>query len=73
MNKSRNTYSPDSRMGSDEIQSPAALREKRFGHSEIASRAYERWQRKGRPDGSAEDDWFQAERELESAETATQP
>jgi hypothetical protein len=43
--------------------------EKRFTDSDIASRAYERWQHRGQPDGSAEEDWFEAERELESHET----
>ena len=42
--------------------------EKRFSDSDVASRAYERWQRRGQPDGSAEEDWFEAERELESHE-----
>jgi hypothetical protein len=37
----------------------------RFNQSEIASRAYERWQRRGCPDGSAEEDWLAAEQEIE--------
>lgn len=35
-----------------------------FGHADIAARAYELWQERGCPDGSAEEDWHQAAREL---------
>jgi hypothetical protein len=35
-----------------------------FGHAEIASRAYELWQERGCPDGSAEEDWYRAAEEL---------
>ncbi len=49
------------------MPSPEGVKE-----SEIASRAYERWQHRGRPDGSAEEDWFEAEREVESQQAATQ-
>ena len=31
---------------------------------EISRRAYSIWESRGRPEGSAEDDWFRAEREL---------
>ncbi|HEU4385165.1 MAG TPA: DUF2934 domain-containing protein [Anaeromyxobacteraceae bacterium] len=41
----------------------AATREK------IAERAYQIWQENGRPEGQAEDHWFQAERELGVAQT----
>jgi hypothetical protein len=34
---------------------------------EVALRAYELWQQKGCPQGSAEEDWLQAEEELEMA------
>jgi hypothetical protein len=37
----------------------------RLTESEIASRAYERWKRRGCPDGSAEEDWLAAEQEIE--------
>ena len=70
MSKSRNTYSPESQMEDGENRSSMDSREKRFSDSDIASRAYERWQGRGQPDGSAEEDWFEAERELESHETA---
>lgn len=34
----------------------------------IAARAYERWRQRGFPEGSAEQDWFEAERELAMSE-----
>jgi hypothetical protein len=37
-----------------------------FGHDEIAALAHELWQERGRPDGSPEEDWFRAARELRS-------
>lgn len=37
-----------------------------FGHDEIAKRAYELWQERGCPHGSAEDDWYRAAEELRS-------
>lgn len=37
-----------------------------FGHKEIAARAYQIWQSKGGPEGSAEEDWFRAAEELRS-------
>jgi hypothetical protein len=37
-----------------------------FGHEEIAARAHEIWIANGRPEGTAEADWFQAAKELRS-------
>ena len=37
-----------------------------FGHNEIAARAYELWEARGRQGGSPEEDWFQAAKELRS-------
>ena len=37
-----------------------------FGHKEIAARAHEIWESKGRPEGSSDQDWFQAAEELRS-------
>jgi hypothetical protein len=31
-----------------------------MGHDQIAALAYELWQSKGCPEGSAEEDWFRA-------------
>ena len=35
-------------------------------HEKIAMRAYEKWVKKGRPHGSHEQDWVDAERELQT-------
>jgi hypothetical protein len=35
-----------------------------FGHKETAELAYQLWQGRGCPDGSAEVDWFEAARQL---------
>jgi hypothetical protein len=35
-----------------------------FGHDDIAALAHELWRARGCPDGSPEEDWFQAREEL---------
>jgi hypothetical protein len=42
-----------------------------YDQAEIARLAYEYWQARGCPDGSPEDDWFRAERELRRDINAT--
>jgi len=42
-----------------------------FGHDEIAARAYELWQARGCPDGSRQEDWFHAAKDLRSAAKST--
>jgi hypothetical protein len=37
-----------------------------FGHEDIAALAFEKWQTRGCPDGSPEEDWFAAVEELRS-------
>lgn len=37
-------------------------------HEEIERRAYDSWEARGRPFGSPEVDWFEAERELSAVE-----
>ena len=37
-----------------------------FGHDDIAALAYELWQARGCPNGSPEEDWYQAAEELRS-------
>ena len=39
---------------------------KHVEQQEIAELAYELWQMRGCPDGSPEEDWFRAERELQN-------
>ena len=41
-----------------------------FGHHEIAALAYELWERRGHPDGSADQDWAEAVKELRSRNVA---
>jgi hypothetical protein len=35
-------------------------------HDKIAMRAYEKWCQRGRPQGTNEQDWLEAERELQA-------
>jgi hypothetical protein len=37
-----------------------------FGHDDIAALAHQLWQARGCPEGSAEEDWFQAAEQLRS-------
>ncbi len=37
-----------------------------FGHDDIAALAYERWEARGCPEGSSDEDWFEAVKELRS-------
>jgi hypothetical protein len=41
-----------------------------FGHNDIAALAYEFWEARGRPEGSPEDDWFEAVKQLRSRATS---
>jgi Protein of unknown function (DUF2934) len=43
-----------------------------FGHREIAELAYEHWQARGCPEGSPEEDWTSAVKELRSRNVRTQ-
>jgi hypothetical protein len=38
-------------------------------HDKIAMRAYEKWCQRGRPQGTNEQDWLEAERELQAEAT----
>ncbi len=38
-------------------------------HTEIAALAYSYWEKRGRGNGSAWDDWFRAEKELREGQT----
>jgi hypothetical protein len=46
-------------------QNQAGLSESRPEADRIAQRAYERYEARGREDGYDQEDWFEAERELE--------
>ena len=38
-----------------------------FGHHDIAALAYSLWEKRGRPEGSSEQDWFLAVKQLRSS------
>ena len=38
----------------------------------VCERAYELWMERGCPEGSAEEDWYMAEREIEGPKAATE-
>ena len=46
-------------------------------HKRVSERAYEIWMERGCPEGTAEEDWYAAEREIEgptvTAETPEEP
>jgi hypothetical protein len=42
-------------------------------HEQIAQRAYQLWEQRGRPSGEPEVDWGEAERELQSKDSNTIP
>jgi hypothetical protein len=41
-----------------------------FGHQDIAALAHSLWEKRGRPEGSADEDWFHAVKELRSRATS---
>jgi hypothetical protein len=53
--------------GRDEHFSAVQDREQ-LRHSKIVEKAYNRWQQRGCPEGTADEDWFEAERQYESRE-----
>jgi hypothetical protein len=71
MSKSNGMNLLESRLSDQEQAFSNGKREGRRKHSYIASRAYQRWQHRGCPEGSAEDHWLPAEREFASLGTAT--
>ena len=44
-----------------------------LSHEEIARLAYAYWEARGYPHGSAQEDWFRAERELLSRRSSAEP
>ena len=44
-----------------------------FGHAEIAALAHELWIARGRPEGSPEEDWYRAAKELRSRNSRPAP
>ena len=66
----RTKQSPDA--SPDKPETPAAAspgnQPRRIGDQQIADLAYQRWVERGCPQGSPEEDWFAAERDLTSRE-----
>ena len=61
------THSPRtqvSRLRRDTFPGSAAVAAAAPSHEEIARLAYAYWEARGHPHGSAQEDWFRAEREL---------
>ena len=59
---------PEARPGAIRIKADKPLQ-----HDEIARLAYDLWQARGCPQGSADIDWLQAEQELRVRETEKKP
>lgn len=58
---------------SSELRSAESVSANReLPHDEIAQVAYALWEARGRGDGSAEQDWFEAERQLQEPRTQTE-
>lgn len=51
-------------VASTDMDKPASRQDR--NKQEIADLAYQRWVERGRPQGSPDEDWFEAERELGS-------
>jgi Protein of unknown function (DUF2934) len=49
---------------SESPETSAQSAEPQHVHDQIASLAYALWQERGRPEGSPDEDWLRAEREL---------
>ncbi len=58
---------PDSNGQQEEGERQLRERDSAFSHSEVAALAYKIWQQSGRPAGSHEQDWLEAERQLAEA------
>ena len=70
------THSPRtqvSRLRRDTFPVSAAMAILPPTHEEIACLAYAYWEARGHPYGSAEEDWFRAERELLRRRSYTEP
>jgi hypothetical protein len=47
--------------------------EDELGHHSVELRAYRLWEERGRPWGTPEEDWFEAESEIRAAHQAVEP
>jgi hypothetical protein len=52
---------------------PAGTPQLTVPHEKIAMRAYEKWLKRGQPQGTEMQDWLEAEKELKTEMQRTQP
>jgi hypothetical protein len=52
---------------------PSMLPPLMVSHEKIAMRAYEKWIKRGRPQGTEMQDWLEAEKELKAELSRTKP
>lgn len=69
----KNAESPELYTENETEQPSAADGEQQPTSSDVASRAYDLWQQRGCPEGSAEEDWLEAERELGPRDVTVEP
>ena len=62
-----------SRVGTAPLAQPANAPLSKIAHDKIAMRAYEKWVKRGRPQGTDMQDWAEAEAELKSEMMRTTP
>jgi hypothetical protein len=62
-----------SRPRRDTCPGPTAVETPPLSHEEIARLAYAYWEARGHPPGSAQEDWYCAERELLSRRSSAEP
>ncbi len=62
-----------SRVATPPLAQPAKTPHGQIPHEKIAMRAYEKWVKRGRPQGTDVQDWAEAEAELKSEMMRTTP
>jgi len=62
-----------SRVVTPPLAQPAKAPHSQIPHEKIAMRAYEKWVKRGRPQGTDVQDWAEAEAELKSEMMRTTP
>ncbi|HEY7327725.1 MAG TPA: DUF2934 domain-containing protein [Gemmataceae bacterium] len=62
-----------SRVVTPPLAQPGSMTSPKIPHEKIAMRAYEKWIKRGRPQGSEMQDWLEAEMELKAEMSRTKP
>jgi hypothetical protein len=65
--KTASAFDQDHDPEQQEVENPKLEPELPSFHHYVARRAYDLWNERGRPEGSAEQDWLQAELELRAS------